>query len=298
MSLTDLEIAGALQHNGYDEVTALHRVPLIQKFFKAAQLDAQLTAHPSLRPRRQIEFFTGDTKWNVDNADVIAERIALPARTEWMGGTWLDTAPLTYLARVCDIASRLLGNDWTAKFQKRLLNRGELLDLLNEIWWLGCWKGLQRVTPSPRAEVSGDNDWSLEMENGLNLKLQVKRRRSDLIRLSHPTIPPYGLFDKLSKRFSASSKAQFNVGVITIYAGITDSVLRALDDYFVSDTSKNVDAIALWSPGVAEGVPSCFLRDRKSGGIIRGLFDLDPVDLIYDTANVHPISRSEAAGDE
>lgn len=272
--------------------------PTVLRFFEAAKLKTGLIAHPSPQPTRQIEFFTGDSRWNIDKADVIAHGISLAVKTEWLGGTWLDTAPLTYLARVCDVANQLLGEDWMAQFRKRLLNPAELLDILNELWWLGCWKEVNAVEMSPKAKNSGDNDWRITLANGMHLNLQVKRRRSDLIRLVHPTMPPFGLFDKLSRRFSASGPAEINVGVITIYAGIADSVLRCLDDYFRNDDSQNVDAVVLWSPGTAADMPPFFVRDRKSNGILREAFDLNRIDLTYVTACEHPISLNDAMAGE
>ncbi len=113
------------------------------------------------------------------------------------GGTWLDTAPLTYLARVCDVGHRMLRPDWMLKVKKRLANRPGLLDVLNEVWWLGCLRKVKSISPSPKAEGGGDNDWLIVFEDGFSIILQVKRRRGDLVRIVHHTRPPFGLFDKV-----------------------------------------------------------------------------------------------------
>ena len=294
--LTEKEIIGALTHNGYDEETASARTPLILKFIETTGLEQRLTTHPSPSPR-QIEFLTGDTTCTIDNADVVTFEIAHPPKTEWLGGTWMDTAPLTYLARICEIGHRLLGENWMEPFKARLTNRVDFLNVLNEVWWLGCWANIAKVTPSPKAEVGGDNDWFLALEDGFSIRLQVKRRRNDLVRIIHPTRAPYGLFDKVSKRFSRSSDNQINVGAITIYAGITDAVLRAIDDFFISDQSAHVDAIALWcpfNPSCVPDLPAFFIRDRKSQGRLKRAFSLDPLDRLYQTHTIFPISMADA----
>lgn len=294
--LTEKEIVGALVHNGYSEKTAFDRTPLILKFFEVAGLESRLTTHPSPSPR-QIEFFTGDTTCTIDNADIVTFEIAHPPKTEWLGGTWMDTAPLTYLARVCDIGHRLLGENWMLPFRERLANRMDLLNVLNEVWWLGCWGNISQITSSPKGDAGGDNDWSLVLDEGLSIKMQVKRRRNDLLRGVHPTRAPYGLFDKVSKRFSRSGKDQLNVGAITIYAGVTNAVLRAVDDYFRSNASGNVVAIILWcpfNPPYAPTLQSYFIRDRKSEGRLKRALAVDALDTLYRTNTIFPISIAEA----
>ena len=183
------------------------------------------------------------------------------------------------------------------KFKTRLANREDLLNVLNEIWWLGCWQTLHQITPSPKAEISGDNDWLLVLEDGFSIKLQVKRRRNDLVQIVHHTRPPYGLFDKVSKRFSRSGKNEINVGAITIYAGITDGVLRAVDDFFRSEESAHVDAIVLWcpfDPPYSPDLPPFFIRDRKSQGRLRWAFSFNPLDCLYKTNTIFPLSLAEA----
>lgn len=294
--LTEKEIVAALTHNGYDEATASARVPLIVKFIETVSLEQRLTTHPSPSPR-QIEFLTGDNTCTIDNADIVTFEIAHPPKTEWLGGTWMDTAPLTYLARVCEIGHRLLGENWIAPFKKRLSNRVDFLNVLNEVWRLGCWGNIANVTPSPKSEISGDNDWLLALEDGFSIRLQVKRRRNDLVRIIHPTRAPYGLFDKVSRRFSRSGDNQINVGAITIYAGITDAVLRAIDDFFISDQSSHVDAVVLWcpfNPPYFPDLPAFFIRDRKSQGRLKRAFLLDPLDGLYQTHTIFPISMADA----
>ncbi len=212
--MTNREITEALKYNGYDGEIAVARGGLVLAFFEATGLEERLTTHPSPGPERQLEFLTGDATCTINHVDVVTFSIVHPPKTKWLGGTWLDTAPLTYLARVCDIGHRLLGQNWTDKIKKRLANRAELLDVLNEVWWLGC---LKSVTASPKVDGGGDNDWHIVFEDGFSIVLQVKRRRNDLVRIVHYTRSPYGLFDKVSKRFSMEEKTQLNVGAVTIY---------------------------------------------------------------------------------
>jgi hypothetical protein len=106
------------------------------------------------------------------------------------------------------------------------------------------------------------------------------------------------LFDKVSKRFSADEKQQLNVGAITIYAGITPPILRALDDYFRSDESGGVDAIIFWNPASPPHLPAFFLRERSSFKQLASYFQHDPVDDLYQTHNIHPLSIDEAVRSE
>ena len=261
-----------------------------------AQLEQRLIAPPSRECKRQLEFLTGDKTCTIENADIISFEIDLPPKTSWLGGTWMDSAPLTYLARVCDIADRLLGKDWIRRFMHRITNREDLLNLLNEIWWIGCWDDISDIVSGPKAHGGGDNDWGFTLSGNLLVKMQVKRRRNDLVRIAHPTRPPFGMFDELSKRFTASEPGQINVGAITIYAGITDSVLRFVDDYFQSKESEHVDAIAIWCPSHHPKLPSFFIRDRKSRGQLKRSFKMHAHDSLYRTSSICPLSFRQALG--
>ncbi|MBE2203928.1 MAG: hypothetical protein IAE94_06300 [Chthoniobacterales bacterium] len=317
--LTEEIIIAALTHNGYNRETAAARASLVLDFMESVKLEKRLTHHPWPTPR-QIEFFTGDKSSSVDNANLVCFNIEPPSKTEWHGGTWLDTAPLTYLARVCDIGQQKLGCDWIENFKKRLRNRTDLLNVLNEIWWLGCWKGDFKVEVSPKAQNSGDNDWRIIFEDSLRLNLQVKRRKNDVRRGVDPLFPVQGLFDKVSHRFSMSGENEINVGVITIYGGITDTILRRIDDYFAprnsepseatgqviaedsdqqpkEEQSTNVDAIILWcpwNPPHAQGRPRHFIRCRKLKERLERVFTLDPLDALYRTHTQFPISFAKA----
>ncbi len=314
---TEEIITAALTHNGYDREIAAARAPLVTDFMESVGLEKSLTHHPWPAPR-QIEFFTGDKSSSIDNANLDSFNIDPPSKTAWHGGTWMDTAPLTYLARVCDIGQQKLGNNWVEKFKKRLRNRKDLLNVLNEIWWLGCWKGNFKVEISPKAESSGDNDWRIIFEDGLSMHLQVKRRKNDVRRGVDPTFPVQGLFNKVSHRFSKSGANEVNVGAITIYGGITDAVLRCVDDYFAprnseqteqptqetsdrqpkEDKSTNVDAIILWcpwNPPHLQQLPRYFIRARKSKEHLESTFAIDPLDTLYRTHTQFPISFARAA---
>ncbi|MBE2180293.1 MAG: hypothetical protein IAE97_07460 [Chthoniobacterales bacterium] len=313
-------IIAALTHNGYDREIAAARAPLVIDFMERVGLEKRLTHHPWPAPR-QIEFFTGDESSSIDNADLDSLVIDPPSKTAWHGGTWLDTAPLTYLARVCDIGQQKLGNNWVEIFKKRLRNREDLLNVLNEIWWLGCWRGTFKVDTSPKAVSGGNNDWRLIFDDGFSLNLQVKRRKNDVRRAVDPMFPVQGLFDKVSHRFAKSGPNEVNVGTVTIYGGITDAVLRCLDDYFAprnsellgeteqstretsdrkpkEDKSTNVDAIILWcpwNPPQSQQLPRYFIRARKSKEHIESAFALDPLDTLYRTYTQFPIGFARAA---
>ena len=289
------QIQEALQRNGYDADLARLRAPQVFRFFEFTKLEQRLIIRPSRHFEEQFEFLTGDDSCSVDHAEHVTFRIIIEPKTRTTGGSWMESAPLTYLARVCDLGCRWYGEKWFTYFTKRLADRTKLLDVLNEVWWLGVWKDIRNPQMSVRAKDGGNYDWYFSLGDTLKVNLQVKRRRNDLPRKSLTLSPPFtGLFDKLSKRFSASGPDQVNMGAITVYSGIDHDVLRAVDNYFRIDESRHVDAIILWSPESPEPLQPYFLRARKFRDLLKGYVHLDPLDSRYSTISVHGLSLEEA----
>lgn len=280
------------------EECSAESAPLVVEFFDMLRVEPQFSQSPRPPGEPQFEFDTGDTRFSVENADTIAWDVLLPPELRKIGGTWLETAPLSFLAQVCMIGRRVFRDRWPRLFAKRLRNPPELLDVLNEVWWLSRWPEPFRLSARHRQTATGEDiDWRFFLRSlGLWINLEVKRRCNDLLRLVHPGLPPAGLFDKAASAFSKSNPDELNVIAITLYAGITDPVLRAIDDFLRSPENEHVDGIMLWSVCSNACFAPTFGRFRKHRHIVSELLPIQPQDVTYGSWNPFPISMGEALG--
>jgi hypothetical protein len=285
-----------LEHGGMSASRSAEAAPLIIEFFEMLHVEPQFSPSPRPPGEPQFEFATGDKRFSVEYADTITWDVLLPPELRKIGGTWLETAPLTYLARVCIIGRRVFRDRWPRLFAKRLRNPPELLDVLNEVWSLSRWPEPSRVSARHRPTSSDDDiDWRFFLRSlGIWINLEVKRRCNDLLRLVHPDLPPTGLFDKAAGAFARSKPDELNVIAVTLYAGITDPVLRAVDDFMRSPDAEHVDGIVLWSVGSNARFAPTFERFRNHREIVSALLSLDPQDVTYGSWNAFPISMGEA----
>jgi hypothetical protein len=75
---------------------------------------------------------------------------------------------------------------WPKKLRAELRNPTQHLDTLEEVWWLGCWSGIENIRRAEHMKggVADDVDWQFTIGNvgfisGLKVNLEVKRLKSD-----------------------------------------------------------------------------------------------------------------------
>src|SRR4030095_5498772 len=307
-----VNFASLLDHEGFTPERRDRCSTLLQEFYRKTRLRPKFEAAALPGSPAQIELQTGDTQWSVENADIPTFHISLPPKTLFIGGTWIETVPLSHLARICEIGSARLPGRWPDRFLRRLRNPTELLDTLNEIWWLDRFRDTNFLKMRHRMRLhegsNEDVDWRFkDVESSIWLNVEVKRRRNDILRAIYPPeevralfggMSVRGLFDKASDPFSQSSGDEINVVALTVYGGVTSDVKRALDDWFINDASRNVDAVAIWSAGSKPPHHEpWFIRSRKYADLLRHLL-VPPAteDVSINSRFEYTMSLSEAIG--
>lgn len=188
--------------------------------------------------RIPIQYHIPDTGWTVNRKD---PRHALE-------GSHRDKGDLLRLSKVCELGRSLLPNDWPHRFADRLNNPSEHLDAVNEVWCLGRFNAPTEVRKlDTKSQKVSSPDWSFSVRcegNTLNLRVEVKRRCSDIKRhlaFSERT----NLFDKISSKFPHRSLRELNIAIVTLYSQIDNTVEEMTAAWLNGE--PHLDAVILWS---------------------------------------------------
>lgn len=202
-------------------------------------------AYPYLDPRsgqlvrlRIPEYRFGETNFTVHNA-------ANPQTNNatWFRGTGLDRGHLQFLSRAGEIARKVIPAHWrrSKKLRDNLRNPTQHLSTVDEIWWLGRWRGIEAVELE-RKIVPGSGagiDWWLRVGGSLQVNLEVKRIVRDCMR--HARLLPFDVrwfaefcAAEVLPKFRPSRPDEVNLLAISLFGEIDRGVQMVVSDWLRS----------------------------------------------------------------
>lgn len=261
------QIETLLKLGSLDDAEAHRRAPILahdieQIGFETFQLscrpypvpsaDGQIIATPL------AEYHFGDTGFSVQKA-----RNSHDDFSTWIGGTGLDRGHLQFFSKVSQIGHTLIPQLWPRKLRADLRNPTQHLDTLEEVWWLGCWSGIENIRRAVRmrSDFAEDIDWQFTIGNtgfssALKVNLEVKRLKRDNMRQARAremNAHEFAQFcrEQVLKKFRPSRADEVNVLAISLFSEIDGNVQRVISEWLLSDENSDshdeplIDAVLL-----------------------------------------------------
>ncbi len=194
------------------------------------------------------EYHFGDTGFSVDKA-----RNSHDDFSTWIGGTGLDRGHLQFFSKVSQIGHSLIPELWPKKLRAELRNPTQHLDTLEEVWWLGCWSGIENIRRAAHIKpgFADDIDWQFTIgsagsTSGLKVNLEVKRLKSDNTRQARGremNAHEFAQFcrDQVLKKFRPSHDDEVNVLAISLFGEIDGNVQRVISEWLLSNENRDSD---------------------------------------------------------
>ena len=138
------------------------------------------------------------------------------------------------------IGHSLIPELWPKKLRDELRNPTQHLDTLEEVWWLGCWSGIEDIRRAEQIKtgVADDIDWQFTIGSTgfswrLKVNLEVKRLKSDNTRQARGremNAHEFAQFcrDQVLRKFRPSRPDEVNVLGISLFGEIDGSVQRVI----------------------------------------------------------------------
>lgn len=198
------------------------------------------------------EYHFGDTGFSVQKA-----RNSHDDFSTWIGGTGLDRGHLQFFSKISQIGHSLIPELWPKKLRAELRNPTQHLDTLEEVWWLGCWSGIENIRRAAHIKpgVAGDIDWQFTIGRagsirGLKVNLEVKRLKSDNTRQARGlkmNAHEFAEFcrEQILKKFRPSHDDEVNVLAISLFGEIDGNVQRVISEWLVGDENSDSDGMPL-----------------------------------------------------
>lgn len=239
-------LADDIEHIGFDTFQLSCRP------YPVPSADRQIVATPL------AEYQFGDTGFSVHKA-----RNSHDDFSTWIGGTGLDRGHLQFFSKVSQIGHSLIPELWPKKLRSELRNPTQHLDTLEEVWWLGCWSGIENIRRAEHIKpgVANDIDWQFTIGRagslfGLKVNLEVKRLKSDNTRQTRGremNAREFGQFcrDQVLRKFRPSRPDEVNVLGISLFGEIDGNVQRVISEWLLgnenrdSDNAPLIDAVLL-----------------------------------------------------
>ena len=194
------------------------------------------------------EYQFGDTGFSVHKA-----RNSHDDFSTWIGGTGLDRGHLQFFSKVSQIGHSLIPELWPKKLRAELRNPTQHLDTLEEVWWLGCWSGIENIRRAEHIKpgVAGDIDWQFRVGSagslsGLKVNLEVKRLKSDNTRQARGREMNAHAFaqfcrDQVLRKFRPSLPDEVNVLGISLFGKIDGNVQRVISEWLLGNENRDLD---------------------------------------------------------
>jgi hypothetical protein len=204
------------------------------------------------------EYHFGDTGFSVQKA-----RNSHDDFSTWIGGTGLDRGHLQFFSKASKLGHTLIPQFWTKKLRAELRNPTQHLDTLEEVWWLGCWSGIENIRRAEpmQSDCADDIDWQFTVGNtgfssALKVNLEVKRLKSDNKRQARGremNAHEFAQFcsDQVLKKFRPSQADEVNVLAISLFGEIDGNVQRVISEWLLSNENSDshgaplIDAVLL-----------------------------------------------------
>jgi hypothetical protein len=198
------------------------------------------------------EYHFGDTGFSVQKA-----RNSDDDFPTWIGGTGLDRGHLQFFSKVSQLGHTLIPQFWPKKLRAELRNPTQHLDTLEEVWWLGCWSGMENIRRAERmrSDFAEDIDWQFTIGNtgfssALKVNLEVKRLKSDNTRQARDremNAHEFALFcrEQVLRKFRPSSADEVNVLGISLFGEIDGNVQRVISEWLRSNENCDSDGAPL-----------------------------------------------------
>jgi hypothetical protein len=243
---------GSLGDNEAHQRASMLADDIEQIGFSTFQLSCRLYPVPS--PNGQIvatplaEYQFGDTGFSVHKA-----RNSHDDFSTWIGGTGLDRGHLQFFSKVSQIGRSLIPELWPQKLRAELRNPTQHLDTLEEVWWLGCWSGIENIRRAEHIKpgAAEDIDWqftigSTGFSSGLKVNLEVKRLKSDNTRQARGremNAHEFAQFcrDQVPRKFRPSRSDEVNVLGVSLFGEIDGNVQRVISEWLLSNENRDSD---------------------------------------------------------
>lgn len=204
------------------------------------------------------EYHFGDTGFSVDRASNSNDDFPT-----WIGGTGLDRGHLQFFSKISQLGHNLIPRFWPKKLRSELRNPSQHLDTLEEVWWLGCWSGIEDIRRAERmrSDTAANVDWQFVIaktgfSTGLKVNLEVKRLKSDSKRHARGCRMEAHEFAQFCRgevlgKFRPSDPDEVNVLAISLFGEIDGNVQRVISEWLLSNEncdSQNkplIDAVLL-----------------------------------------------------
>lgn len=268
------DIESLLRLGSLEAIEASRRAPILADDikrigFKTFRLSCQPYPVPNADGRIVStplpEYHFGDTGFSVHKACNSHDNFST-----WIGGTGLDRGHLQFFSKVSQRGHSLIPQFWPQKLLAELRNPTQHLDTLDEVWWLGCWAGIEDVRHAEpmRSGLVHDVDWQFTIAKtsfsaGLRVNFEVKRLKNDNVRQSRGrqmNSHEFAQFchEQVLKKFRPSSENEVNVLGISLFGEIDRNVQSVISGWLLSDENSGSDNKPL--------VDAVFVATRESRG--------------------------------
>ena len=276
---SESEIAAALRTTNFlSEIDVQSRVRLLHEDLKRLNIEGfkllPVRTYPGSATRREIrvsEYEFGPVRFSIENAK---DPSSVHKTVEEMAGTAINREDILYLSQICALAHKIIPSLWTT--DRSLIQSVRLpsqhLDTLNEIWWLGCWSGVDEkfirrevpILPSTGKSI----DWQFKLlanDGTWTINLEVKRIISSIGAKAYgkehyfySTLRGDGSIntDDPRLKFRRSLDHEVNVLAITWFDEISAALETEIQRFL--DEDDRIDTVIVWAPG-----------DHRRGGSIR-----------------------------
>jgi hypothetical protein len=191
------------------------------------------------------EYHFGETGFNINNAENSKTN-----KPEWFGGTGLDRGSLALLSHVSVAARQHISQYWrhSKKLRESLCNPRQHLSVVEEIWWLDQWYGIEGVKMNYQLKEDSkkDVDWSLLFFDGtLRVNLEVKRIIRDCMRHARGIDFFKGRFsefceEEVVQKFRNSRSNELNILAVSLFGEIDREVQLTVSDWLRSEQNLSL----------------------------------------------------------
>jgi hypothetical protein len=182
-------------------------------------------------------------------------------------GIGLNWGSLLRLSKVCVIARTYFGTDWPRRFKKRFLNGKDHFSFIEEMLWLGLWRGVSNVEYETRPFLNKGFRKRIDLRFDAcdqKINLEIKFRPKDWMRHvdgpEHNIVMP-GYFYDVPDKFPCRNDGELNLVGLTALAAIDRSLRERIQ--ILLRENPFIDGVIVWAHASVEGSPSFEIHSAK-----------------------------------